>query len=35
MLLKPGEFAWQDAGVTRGIRNRGSSRIELVEFELK
>jgi hypothetical protein len=35
MLLKSGEFAWQDAGVTRGIRNRGCSRIELVEFELK
>jgi hypothetical protein len=35
MLLKSGEFAWQDAGVTRGIRNRGSSRVELVEFELK
>jgi hypothetical protein len=35
MLLKSGEFAWQDAGVTRGIRNRGMTRIEFVEFELK
>ena len=35
MLLNSGEFAWQDAGHTRGIRNRGSSRIELLEFELK
>jgi hypothetical protein len=33
--LRLGDFYWQDAGATRGIRNIGSSRIEIVEFELK
>jgi quercetin dioxygenase-like cupin family protein len=35
MLLRTGEFFWQDAGVTRAVRNAGTSRVELVEFELK
>lgn len=35
MSLKLGEFYWQDSGVTRAIRNSGTTRLELVEFELK
>jgi hypothetical protein len=35
LALRPGDFYWQDAGATRAIRNIGTSRIELVEFELK
>jgi hypothetical protein len=35
MWLRTGEFFWQDAGVTRAVRNNGTSRVELVEFELK
>jgi len=35
MSLKLGEFFWQDAGVTRAVRNSGKTRVELVEFELK
>lgn len=30
-----GDFFWQDAPVTREVRNAGASRVELVEFELK
>ncbi len=30
-----GEFFWQDAGVTRAVRNAGTTRVELVEAELK
>ncbi|MDE2474751.1 MAG: hypothetical protein KGO48_06865, partial [Alphaproteobacteria bacterium] len=30
-----GEFFWQDAPITREIRNTGTTRVELVEFELK
>lgn len=30
-----GDFAWQDIGPARTIRNTGKSTIELVEFELK
>ena len=33
--LRNGEFYWQEAGVTRGLRNIGTTRIEIVEFELK
>jgi hypothetical protein len=33
--LRSGEFFWQDAAVTRTIRNDGKTRIELVEVELK
>ena len=35
MSLKLGEFYWQDPGVRRAVRNIGTTRIELVEFELK
>lgn len=35
MSPKTGEFFWQDAGVTRAVRNTGRTRLELVEFELK
>jgi hypothetical protein len=35
MFMKLGEFYWQDAGVTRAVRNIGSTRIEFLEFELK
>jgi hypothetical protein len=35
MSLKLGEFYWQDRGVTRAIRNSGTTRLEVVEFELK
>jgi len=35
MNLRLGEFYWQDPGVTRAVRNNGTTRIELVEFELK
>jgi hypothetical protein len=35
MLLRTGEFYWQNPKTTRAVRNRGTSRIELVEFELK
>ena len=35
MSLKLGEFFWQNAGVTRAVRNSGTTRVELVEFELK
>jgi hypothetical protein len=35
MTMRPGEFYWQDAGVTRAVRNTGTTRLELVEFELK
>jgi hypothetical protein len=35
MILKTGEFFWQDPSVMRAIRNSGMSRVELVEFELK
>jgi hypothetical protein len=30
-----GEFYWQEAGTTRAVRNVGTTRIELVELELK
>jgi hypothetical protein len=33
--LRLGDFYWQEPGATRGIRNIGTSRVELVEFELK
>jgi hypothetical protein len=33
--VKLGEFFWQDGGETRAIRNIGSTRVQLVEFELK
>ena len=35
MAPQSGEFYWQDAGKTRALRNVGTTRIELVEIELK
>jgi hypothetical protein len=35
MNLRMGEFYWQDPGVTRAVRNSGTTRLELFEFELK
>lgn len=32
---RSGEFFWQDAGATRAVRNVGTTRLELVELELK
>jgi hypothetical protein len=32
---RAGEFFWQDAGTTRAVRNVGTTRLELVEIELK
>ena len=34
-MTKLGEFYWQDPGVTRTVRNSGTTRVEVVEFELK
>ncbi len=33
--VKFGEFYWQDGAETRAIRNVGTTRVQLVEFELK
>jgi hypothetical protein len=33
--LRLGDFYWQEPGTTRGIRNTGTSRVEIVEVELK
>jgi hypothetical protein len=35
MAPKTGEFFWQEPGVTRAVRNTGTTPIQLVEFELK
>jgi hypothetical protein len=35
MSLKLADFFWQEANVTRAVRNTGTTQIELVEFELK
>lgn len=35
MALQPGDFQWQDAGVSRAIRNNGQTTIDITEFELK
>jgi hypothetical protein len=35
MAPKLGEFFWQEQGATRAIRNTGTSRVDLVEIELK
>ena len=34
-MLSSGEFYWQESGVTRALRNIGTTRIEIVEFEIK
>lgn len=35
MAPRAAEFYWQEAGATRAVRNSGTTRIELVELELK
>lgn len=35
IALRRGDFYWQDADVTRAVRNSGTTRIELVEVEIK
>jgi hypothetical protein len=30
-----GDFIWQDGGDARAVRNVGTTRVELVEFELE
>jgi hypothetical protein len=35
LVLRPGDFYWQDPGTTRSIRNSGKTAINVVEFELK
>ena len=35
MNPKLGEFYWQDPGVTRAVHNIGTTRVELIEFEMK
>lgn len=34
-MLRTGEFYWQDAGVTRALRNTGKTRVDIEEFEIK
>ena len=34
-VVSAGEFYWQEPGVTRGLRNIGTTRIEMLEFEIK
>ena len=33
--LRTGEFFWEDPGVTRAVKNIGTTPINIVEFELK
>lgn len=35
LWLRTGDFYWQEPGVRRGIKNIGTTRIEIAEFELK
>ena len=35
LALEPGNFAVQESGVTRAVRNSGTETIEIVELELK
>ena len=35
LALRSGDFYWQEPGVTRAIRNSGTTAINLLEFELK
>jgi mannose-6-phosphate isomerase-like protein (cupin superfamily) len=35
LTLRQGEFYWQDAGTTRAVKNTGTTRLELFEFEMK
>ena len=35
IILRLGDFSWQELGTTRLVLNAGANRIEFVEFELK
>ena len=35
MNFRPGDFVWQEPGMTRALRNTGTTPVEFVEFELK
>ena len=35
MMLRLGDFYWQEPGATRPVRNIGATGVELGEFELK
>ena len=35
LFLRMGNFYWQDAGTTRAVKNIGTTRVEIAEFELK
>ena len=35
MAPQVGDFMWQNAGQTRGVKNTGATLVEFVEFELK
>lgn len=35
MVVRQGQFYWQDAGATRAVRNIGKTPLELIEFEFK
>lgn len=35
MVVREGQFFWQDAGAIRAVRNVGTTPVELVEFEFK
>jgi hypothetical protein len=35
MILKLGDFIWQEPGAISAVRNIGATRVEFVEFELK
>jgi hypothetical protein len=34
-MLRTGQYFWQDAGVTRAVRNTGTTKVQFVEIELK
>jgi hypothetical protein len=34
-FLRTGQYFWQEPGITRAIRNDGTTRVQIVEFELK
>jgi hypothetical protein len=35
MKPRDGEFFWQEAGVTRAVKNTGTTPLNLVEIEIK
>jgi hypothetical protein len=34
-MLRTGQYFWQDAGVTRAIRNTGTTKVQFAEIEFK